>query len=210
VTLLGLALLLTLVAGVVAWSQQWIEPQTIRHLVTESGQSGMVVFVALVVVLELFWLPRSWGLVTAGVLFGPLAGALLCFLADTFSAIICYGLARYTGRSWVERMAKGHQRADRVLSIFRGSGRGTVSVIVVRLLPFAHYTLVSYLTGVVGVRWTSFLVGNSLGLLPGTFILPFLGHAALDPTSPRFLVALAIGGVAALAGIILARRVLKS
>ena len=210
VALLGLALILTLAAGVLAWSQQWVEPEKIRQLVAESGRSGMVVFVALVVVLELLWLPRSWGLVTAGVLFGPWAGGLLCFLADTLSAIVCYGLARYAGRSWVEGMVQRHERADRILSVFRGGGRGTVSVMVVRLLPFAHYTLVSYLTGVVGVRWSSFLVGNSLGLLPGTLILPYLGHAALDPTSPRFLAALALGGVAALAGILLARRVLKS
>ena len=210
VALLGLAVLLTLALGVLAWSHQWVQPETIRQLVADSGRSGMGVFVALVVLLELVWLPRSWGLVTVGMLFGPLVGGLLCFVADTLSALVCYSLARYAGRSWVEGLVRRQDRAERVLSVFRGGGRGTVSVMVVRLLPFAHYTLVSYLTGVVGVRWSSFLVGNSLGLLPGTMILPFLGHAALDPTSPRFLLALALGGLAALVGIVVARRVLKS
>ena len=59
---LGLFVVASLAAGLLAYTQGWIHPELIQRTVAESGSLAMVAYVISVVVLELLWVPRAWGL----------------------------------------------------------------------------------------------------------------------------------------------------
>jgi len=211
-TIRAVALLVFLVAsvtiGVIAVTQGWIRPAWIQEVAVDAGPLGWLVFIASVVVLELLWMPRVWGLLAAGVLFGPVAGALLSFVADMIGAVLCYGLGRGGAKEWVEGILSRRPRAAKVADLLT-KRRGVVTVAVLRVVPIAHYTAVSYAAGVAGIRFAPFVIGNAIGILPYALIYPFVGHSALDPRSPEFLVGVGVVLVSIVVTTIVARRVFR-
>jgi uncharacterized membrane protein YdjX (TVP38/TMEM64 family) len=197
-------LIASLGMGVFAITQGWVRPQLIQTAVLEAGPWGMVAYVCGVVLLELLWVPRAWGLVAGGALFGPLVGGLLSLVADSLGALLCYLLGRGGGREWVKELLSRRPRVASVVTLL-AERRGGLTVAALRVMPVAHFTAVSYAAGVGGVRFGAFLWGNSLGILPGAFLYPFIGNAALTPTSPTFLISAALVVVAFIASVFVAR-----
>ena len=183
---LGGVLLVSVAVCVVALWRGWVRPDTVQQLVARSGPAGMLVYVGGVILFELLWFPRMWGLLAGGILFGPLLGGALSIVADLLGGLICYGLARGGGRAWVAALLERRPRTRRVLELL-AERRGVLTLAVLRVCPVAHYTLVSYAAGLGGVRLMAFVAGTGIGLLPGAIIYPLLGDAALRPGSPVFL-----------------------
>lgn len=178
---------------VVAWWRGWIGPETIRSAARGAGAWAFLVYVAAVFAGELLWMPRLWGLVAGGLLFGPLAGALLSLVADIAAAATAFLLARSAGRAWVAGLLRRRPQADRIVRLL-AERRGAVTIFVLRVCPIAHYTLVSFAAGLAGVRPAPFLAGTAAGLLPGAVLYPLLGDSITRPASPVFL-----GGLVVLA-----------
>lgn len=205
---LAALILVTLALCAVALLKGWIRPQTLQQVVADSGALGMVTYVVGIVVLELLWMPRMWGLLAGGVLFGPLLGGALSIGGDLAGAALCFFLARGAGQQWVASVLQRHDRARRVVDLLaRRRGLGTVAVL--RVCPVAHYTLVSYAAGLTGVPPSAFLVGTGIGILPGAVVYPLAGSAALRPTSPLFIGSVAVMVVFLVVTVLAARRVLK-
>jgi uncharacterized membrane protein YdjX (TVP38/TMEM64 family) len=194
--------------SVVAFAQGWIRPESIHRVATEAGPLAWVAYVAAVVVLEVLWFPRSWGLIAGGALFGPIVGGLLSLVADMLGAVLCYAIGRGGGREWAASQLERRPRAARIVSLL-ARRRGLWTVAVLRVVPVAHYTVVSYAAGITGVRFSSYVAGNALGIIPGAILYPFLGHAAMRPTSPGFLVGIGLLLVALVVSAVLARRVFR-
>ena len=203
------AMLLSLVGCGLAVMNGWITSETLQTAVDPTRPSGVAVFIGLAVLLELLWLPRMWVLMGAGILFGIRDGILLSIVSDTLSALICYALARGAGREWAAAMISKRPRAHQVINLL-ARRRGGVSVAVLRSMPIAHYTMVSYLAGLTGVAFTPFIIGNTIGLVPGALLYVIVGASMLDPTSPVFIGAMIVLLIAFVLTTILGRRVLKS
>ena len=169
----------------------------------------MVAYVAFVVIIELLWIPRAMGLAAGGVLFGPVVGGLLSIIADLIGATLCYALGRGGGRAWVAGLLKKRPKASRVVDIL-AKRRGLITMAIMRVVPLAHYTVVSYAAGVAGVRYFHYIAGTAIGILPGAVVYPFVGHSVLRPGTTDFWIAL--GGLALICaiGALLAKRFLKS
>lgn len=208
------ALLLLLVIGItgaaclIALWRGWVSPELIQTLVKQSGPGAMAVYVGSVVVLELLWMPRVWGLIASGVLFGPLTGCLLSVVADLTSAVIGYSLARGTARVWVRTLLDKRPRARRLVEIL-AEKRGITTIAVLRMTPIAHYTLCNYVAGVAGVRPGPFLVGTVIGLLPAAVLYAFLGDSLLSPGSPKFIFMVSVIGATVIVSLIVGRRLLR-
>lgn len=187
VVLLALVVALSIGGCATAWLAGWVKPDTIQTMVSGGGGWAMGAYVLAVIVAELLWMPRMWGLIAGGVLFGPWVGGALSVLADTIAAVLCYGIARSTGRSWIAGMLERKPTAHRVVQLL-AERRGAVTIALLRVCPIAHYTLVSYAAGLSGVPLRSFLIGGTVGILPGAILYPLVGDAALRPTSPVFIV----------------------
>ena len=181
----------SLAACAVALWQGWVRPDTLQELVARAGAWGMAGYVGGIVIMELLWMPRMWGLLAGGILFGPLLGGALSLAGDLAGGALCYFLARGAGQAWVAGLLERNPRARRVVELF-AARRGLGTVAVLRVCPVAHYTLVSYAAGLTGVRPIPFMVGTAVGILPGAVVYPIFGDAALTPGSPTFWIALGV------------------
>ncbi len=182
---------------------------SLQGLLPRAGWRGYLSFIALVVVMQLLWLPRMWAHMIGGALFGVLGGAGLAMLGDTLSAVVCFGLARGSGSAWVLAALQKRRKAEAVRRLL-AQRHPVVAMIVLRCLPMAHYTLVSYAAGLSGMTWRRFLLGNSLGLVPGSLVYGMVGAYAMAPSDPRFMVAVGAMVVALVVGTWLSRRVLRA
>ena len=206
--MLGAVVLASLATCAVALSTGAVRPDTIQTIVEQGGAWSVLAYVVLVVVAELLWMPRMWGLFAGGVLFGPVMGALLSVLSDTIAACLCFFFARGTGRDVVSRWIARRPTASKVVHRL-AEQRGAATVFVLRVCPVAHYTLVSYAAGLAGMPTRSFLIGSTLGILPGAILYPIVGDAALRPTSAVFFVSSSVLAVFLVLTVLWARRSLR-
>jgi phospholipase D1/2 len=93
----------------------------------------------------------------------------------------------------------------------RLSRNSVLAIAVLRNLPVAPFALVNAALGVSGVPWTPYLVGTTIGMLPGVVLLTFFGQGLMQlvteptPASIGKVLAILLGIVAAAIG---AQRVL--
>jgi uncharacterized membrane protein YdjX (TVP38/TMEM64 family) len=133
----------------------------------------------------------------AGLLFGVGWGSALAVAGFTAGAMIAFAVARGLGRDTVRGWLGERLRV--VETVF--ARRGVEATLVIRLLPVVPFTLANYAAGVTAVKARDFALGTALGLVPSTVLAAVLGDALSDLGSPRSLVALAIWGVLAVAGV---------
>jgi uncharacterized membrane protein YdjX (TVP38/TMEM64 family) len=126
----------------------------------------------------------------SGLLFGIFWGSLLVIGIATLSSLIPFTLARQLGRDWVESKLKG-KKLDDLYQRSRGQG-GFLFVLVMRLVPVLPWEVQNYVAGVTQVALPTYLVATVLGIIPGSTALVLLGDSAADPTSWKFIIAVAL------------------
>jgi uncharacterized membrane protein YdjX (TVP38/TMEM64 family) len=172
-TLLRTALLVVLlvVGGVVALLVDVPDVSALRDWRASLGAPGWAALLIGMALATLAPVPRTALSVLCGVLAGFWGGLALALGSGVLGALAGFGLARFLGRETVTRLA-GHRlaRADALLA-----RRGTLAVLSGRLIPITPFTLVSYAGGLSGIPVRSYLVGSTLGLVPGTVLHVTIG-----------------------------------
>ncbi|MDX9724598.1 MAG: VTT domain-containing protein [Myxococcota bacterium] len=162
-------------AALLAWQFEAIH-FWMASLAEEPEVVSLLALFLLALGLEMLWIPRMWVGAALGAVLGPVLGAFLAFGVDLCSAFVCAEIGR---SAWSEALRARLERhrawtvAERLVSWRWGAG-----VAMLRLLPVAHYTFVSYASGVLNVSRRKYLLGNVLGLLPGALLYPVAGDAA--------------------------------
>ncbi len=141
---------------------------------------------------------------TNSLLFGWFAGGCLSIFSATIAASICYWIGRLVGEPLAtrlvstERLAKWKELTDR---------HGPSTVLVARLLPFVPFDPISYIAGIVNMRFLPFFVMTLIGQIPAGFAYSYLG---VQVTEPKKLVVTGICTVIGLLAIgMMARNVLS-
>jgi uncharacterized membrane protein YdjX (TVP38/TMEM64 family) len=96
-------------------------------------------------------------------IFGPWLGFLYSLLGALLSASATYAIGHFAGRDVVRRLA-GRKLTELNRRLAR---RGLVTVILVRLLPVAPFSIVNLVAGASRLRFQDFVIGSAIGLLPG-------------------------------------------
>jgi uncharacterized membrane protein YdjX (TVP38/TMEM64 family) len=110
--------------------------------------------------------------VLSGFLFGPVAGVIYAYASAMISALLTYLGARYAFRDAVIR-----RRLAMVVRMEAAFGRNPVLVLVfIRFLPVIPFWTANALPAVLGVPLGAFLVATAIGVIPGSVLLPNLGH----------------------------------
>lgn len=202
---LGLVLVASLVVLVARASGVSVVPQfgELRRIVESTGAWGPLAFVLLQVLLNVPPFPRTVFTVSAGVLFGAVAGTVLTLLATALAAVAAFALVRLTGGRLVARYAT-HPRAVWVRR--RLDHHGTLAVTSLRLIPMVPFAAMNYLAGLSQVRFRPYLVGTVLGSAPGTIAIVALGDAVTGHLPPALLIVSGGCAVVGLAGVVLAAR----
>ena len=163
------AFIFVLAALAAAWRfsplHQWLNLESLVDLgdrIEEMPFTPLIVLGAYVLA-GLLVVPVMLVITVTGIVFGPLVGGIYALAGSMLSGIVTYAIGRKLGRETVRRVA-----GKRLNAITRGlAKRGLLTMILVRIVPVAPFTVVNVVAGASHIGWRDFLLGTALGMLPG-------------------------------------------
>jgi uncharacterized membrane protein YdjX (TVP38/TMEM64 family) len=136
------------------------------------------------------------------VTFGPFEGLAYAAIGSLLSAAVTHQIGRFGGRRWLAGLMG--PRIERVRR--RLAKQGILSIMILRMVPVAPFTLVNLLAGASDIRFRDYLIGTALGLAPGIVMMTALGDRLRrvweDPTWTQG--GILLGVIVAWLGIIIA------
>lgn len=105
-------------------------------------------------------------------LFGWVKGAMLSWTSAMAGAALCFFIARFFGRSVVEKLTSRYalESVDEFFDRY-----GEYAVLIARLLPFISFDIVSYGAGLTSMNFWKFFIATGIGQLPATIIYSYIG-----------------------------------
>lgn len=144
------------------------------------------------------------------VVLGPVEGGAYALAGSLLSAAAIHQAGRLLPATAFARIAG--ERGERLRA--RVVGNGVLAVALVRLVPIAPYSIVSLIAGAARIRRTPYLIGTTLGMLPGIALYAAFvdrARAALRHPNPlSWLAAVVVLLVIVAVGVFLRSRVARS
>jgi uncharacterized membrane protein YdjX (TVP38/TMEM64 family) len=130
----------------------------------------VVIFLYTPVAFTLF--PRPLLTLFAVIAFGPLQGFVYAMLGIELSAWVSFALGKAMNRNTVRRIAG--TRLNGILQVLRR--RGLLAMTALRLVPIAPFLVEGVVAGAARVKFSDFMIGTALGMLPGTLTSTVFGN----------------------------------
>lgn len=186
------------------WSplKEWVNVDKLVGFAAEFKQAPSAPLLTLGVFLisGIIVFPLTVLIVVCVLVFGPWQGFLYSMLGALLSAVSTYGLGHLLGRNTVRRFAgkKLHELNRRL------ARRGLMTIIVVRIIPFAPFSVINMIAGASKIRFRDFVVGTAVGMLPGivgiSLFTDRLAATIQEPDLPAFAILVAVVGVIIVTG----------
>lgn len=166
------------------------------------GPWAAVAFIGLYVVAAVAWIPGSILTLAAGAIFGLMKGTFYTIVGATLGASLAFLISRYVARSAIERRLGDSPKLRAVDEAVAREG-GKV-VFLIRLSPVFPFNALNYALGLTRVKFGEYVLASALGMIPGTFMYVYAGHAAGRvaggaPEGPGRYILLAVGLLATVA-----------
>lgn len=167
------AVLFTLLALAAAWRWtplgEWLDiemwAEQLAHL--RGSWAVPAIVLSTFVIAGLAAVPITLLIVAAGALFGPFYGFIYAMAGTELSAIVTYFIGEHLGRQTLHRWA-----GSRVHRVSQHLGRrGLLTVVLIRLVPVAPFTVVNLVAGASHIGFRDFAIGSLLGIMPGALAL---------------------------------------
>jgi uncharacterized membrane protein YdjX (TVP38/TMEM64 family) len=111
-----------------------------------------------------------------GTLFGYLLGTAIALVANTLGGCFAFLLSRYVLKNYVQKKVLPHhpkiKRYEKMLT-----QRNFMTVALIRFLPLLPFNTFNFLFGITSISFKKFALGSFVGLIPGTFLLVYLGDS---------------------------------
>lgn len=122
--------------------------------------------------LFLFFIPSVLVMSLCIVMYGPWLGGLLCLVGVFLASVFAYVLGEALGTYTIDKII-GHDSREKMTSFLKKYGFWTVAVF--RLSPFLSNDAVSFVGGLVKMRFWRFIGATMLGITPLTILLAWMG-----------------------------------
>ncbi|MBN8194145.1 TVP38/TMEM64 family protein [Bacillus sp. NTK074B] len=163
-----------------------VKPHDIRDWIVSFGIWAPIVFIAAYTIRPLILFPASILSLAAGLAFGAVEGFFYIIIGALGGATVAYYAATFLGAKWLKRPSP---RLEKIRDKMDESG--FFYVLLLRLVPFLNFDLISYLAGMGKVRYLPFILATAIGILPGTFGYVFLGSSLVGEDRTKLYFALA-------------------
>jgi uncharacterized membrane protein YdjX (TVP38/TMEM64 family) len=156
--------------------------------------AALLAFMAVYVTAVALSIPGALFLtITAGFLFGVIAGGAAAVVAATIGASIIFLIARSAFGEYVVRRA-----GPRLSKILAGFCADAFSYLLfLRLVPIFPFFLVNLAPALVGVRLPTFVAATAIGVIPATLVFASVGaglDSVFDAQASTYHACLAAGG----------------
>ena len=165
----------------------------LQQALQQTGGWAPVLYIGLFILLPTFFFPVAVLALAGGLLFGLWWGSVYTFIGAVLNCALMFLLARYVGRSQVQRLVeqKLSPQWQRRLQMADGK-EGFLLLIILRLIPAVPYNLINYTFGLTGISFSSYLLASAIGIIPGTFAFINIGDKTLEAGSPSFWIAIGL------------------
>ena len=152
----------------------------------------------------LMMFPLTLMVVLTALLFGPIWGFFYATLGTLTSSVVSYWVGRRLGREAV--VVYGGRRLQRLSRLF--IRRGIFTMTWINLLPLAPFTVTNMLAGAFHLRFRDYMIGSTLGIVPGLAAVTLLGSqlGTLIFAASREELFWSLAGLAAAIGLLLGLR----
>ena len=187
-------LVLLIALAALTWKlSTWLTPQQLQQALQQTGGWAPVLYIGLFILLPTFFFPVAVLALAGGLLFGLWWGSVYTFIGAVLNCALMFLLARYVGRSQVQRLVeqKLSPQWQRRLQMADGK-EGFLLLVILRLIPAVPYNLINYTFGLTGISFSSYLLASAIGIIPGTFAFINIGDKTLEAGSPSFWIAIGL------------------
>ncbi len=211
--IISLLILLTIAA---AWHftalHEWLDITSLSETARQWGDSSLtpLIVIAAFVIGGLLLMPVTALIIISVLVFGSISGFFYALLGSVISALTGYGLGSMLGKNALRDLA-----GNRINQVSRQlAERGFLTMIVVRIVPVAPFTIINLVAGASHIRFRDFLLGTLIGMTPGIFGITLLtDRVQTTLTSPGWQSLLSLLVVAAVifaAAYLLSSQLLRS
>ncbi|MFD2455342.1 TVP38/TMEM64 family protein [Corynebacterium mendelii] len=156
----------------------------IRDWSDATGSWFPVLFFFAYIALTQLPVPRTIFTLSAGILFGPVAGIMIALAATTISAAVSLTLVRHVLGEWM----KPHLTHPAVATINdRLKKRGWLSVASLRMIAAVPFSILNYTAALTSVPVGMFTAATLVGSAPGTIATVIFGDALTGRSNPAVL-----------------------
>jgi len=161
--------LLLLLALAVAWRfsplSEWLDISMLSEMVSRWRNASLTPFIVIAAFIfgGLLVMPVTGLIIVVVLVFGPVTGFFYALLGSLMSALSGYGLGTLLGRNMVRRLV--NTRINQVSQQL--ARRGLLTMLVVRIVPVAPFTIINLVAGASHIHFRDFLLGTVLGMIPG-------------------------------------------
>jgi phosphatidylserine/phosphatidylglycerophosphate/cardiolipin synthase-like enzyme/uncharacterized membrane protein YdjX (TVP38/TMEM64 family) len=213
--LLGSAVILLLVGLASAWRWtplgEWLDMETILYWgeYIRDNPAAPFIVIAAYVTGGFVLFPVTVLIAATAVVFGPVTAFLYSFLGCLASASMLFATGHVLGRETVNRLAGPRLKQLNK----RLARRGLITVLTVRIIPIAPYSVVNLIAGASRIRFRDYILGTIFGLAPGIFAITVLGQglgeAIRNPKVENFIFLFALAVVIVVINMVVRRRLTK-
>jgi uncharacterized membrane protein YdjX (TVP38/TMEM64 family) len=203
--LTALAMILVLLAAMMVVVPM-PDADSVRDTVSATGVWAPLTWLGMMVVSTQLPFPRTVWTISAGALFGALAGSLLALAGLAVSATVSLLLIRRFGARTVRRTSSPEIHARLAVIKEMLAQRGWISVLGLRMIPAVPFSLLNYACALTKIPLGLYLVATVFGSAPNTVATVVATDALLGGGSPWVL---GISAVVILVGVLLTGREMR-
>ena len=173
---IGLALLAVILVARLTGLTQYISLDGLERLqvwIDGFGAVAPLVFIVLYIVATVFFLPGTPLTLLAGLVFGPIFGALWTLIGASVGATLAFLTGRYAARGLVEGWTENNER---IKKLDEGVEKhGWRMLLITRLVPLFPFNLQNYAYGLTSVGLGTYVLLTTICIIPGVVVYAFAG-----------------------------------
>jgi uncharacterized membrane protein YdjX (TVP38/TMEM64 family) len=163
-----------------------ISPEMIRDWILSWGLLAPIIFIILFIARAFILFPSPIIAIASGLTFGFWYGLLFTFIGTNLSAIATFIAVRTLGskvvkKSWDEKYNFAKKQIN---------DRGFIYLLILRLLPFINFDIVSYAASFSSVKFRDYVWATCIGVIPGTIIYTSIGSSVHSEESSSLIISI--------------------
>jgi phospholipase D1/2 len=188
--------------------RMYLDPAVLAERTSHIKQIPLLILsvVAIYTAASLILFPITVLLLITIFLFDSIYGIVYGIIGATGAATVIYWIGHLLGRNRVRRIAG--KKLNRITKLI--SKRGLLTIVVVRLLPIAPFSIVNVVAGASRILFFDFIIGTVIGLLPGLLGMSLfeasLKTALVDPSPLNIMILIAVIGTLFVVAILIKNR----
>ncbi len=199
--------LVVLLAASWYWTplRNFVDPKELAENVAsvKSGPLSLLIVTGSYLAGSLVLFPITILMLATIFLYGPIFGFGYSLIGSVAAAAFTYWIGRLLARNRVREIAGN--KLNRISKLI--AKKGLLTIIFVRMLPIAPFSIVNIVAGASRIRFLDFILGTAIGMLPGLLGMTLFGNSLKSAIKRPdafsvFMLVVVIGSLLLLAAII--------